>query len=449
MTGITATARARLLPRDPMQRSALALAVNTVVTSVLGFLYWIVAARYYSPAVVGASAALISAMLLMANIAELNLYNTLIRFLPTAGSRARQYALRAYLTVALTSVVVGLAALPLLGEFELVRDLLAFGPAGVVCLLGAVLVWTLFALQDSAAIGARAATWVPVENGVFGVAKLLLLVAFAGTAPRFGVLSSWLLAMVPVLVLMTALLFWRLLPRHAADPGAGVEQITRRNVLAFLTLDNMALIGATAANYLLPIIVATMAGSVANGYFFVAWSVASALDVALVSVASSLTVEGARQQERLGELVTSLMRRMALLAVPLVAVIVLSAPLILSLYGDAYAANSTDLLRVVALAVLPRIVVVVWMSMNRVRQRLGRILAVQAVLTTSVLGLSVVLVPSSGILAVGVAHLAVQTVLAVALLPGIRKVVLGRPGPRARGRTDAAAPARPIPEPPA
>ena len=426
MAGAMAVAGARLLPRDPMQRSAAALAANTGITSVLGFLYWIVAARYYSPSVVGESAALISAMLLMANVAELNLYNTLIRFLPTAGSRARQYALRAYLTVAVTSVVVGLAALPFLRELDLVRELLRLGPAGVACLLTAVLVWTLFALQDSVAIGARAAPWVPVENGVFGVAKLLLLVALAGVARQFGILSSWLLAMVPVDVLMTGLIFWRLLPRHAAESGAGSEQISRRQVRAFMTLDNVALIGATAANYLLPIIVVTLAGSEANGYFFVAWSVASALDVALVSVASSLTVEGSRQRERLGELVMALLRRMALVAVPMVVVIVITAPMILSLYGERYADHSSDLLRVVAVAVLPRIIVVVWMSMNRVLQRLGRILAAQAVLTTAVLGLSAVLVPRHGIIAVGLAHLAVQTVVALALMPGLRKVVTGK-----------------------
>jgi O-antigen/teichoic acid export membrane protein len=426
MAGVLAAARVRLLPQDPMQRSAIALAANTAITSVLGFLYWIVAARYYSPTVVGESAALISAMLLMANIAELNLYNTLIRFLPTAGPHSVRYATRAYLIVAGSSLVVGLVALPFLRELSLVQNLLGLGPAGLACVLGALLVWTLFALQDSVAIGARAAAWVPVENGAFGAAKLLLLVAFAGSAPQFGVFSSWLLSMAPVLVLMTVLIFWRILPRHARESGGHSEQIERRHVLAFMTLDNVALIGATAANYLLPIIVVSLAGGEANGYFFVAWAVGSALDVALVGVASSLTVEGARHQDRLGELVWTLVRRIAMLAIPIVALIVVAAPAILSLYGETYVDRSTDLLRVVALAVLPRIVVVVWMSMNRVRQRLGRILAVQAVITTSVLGLSVVLLPEFGIIAVGFAHLAVQTVLAVALVPGIRKCVLGR-----------------------
>jgi O-antigen/teichoic acid export membrane protein len=410
----------RLVPQDPMQRSAVALAVNTGVTSVLGFLYWIVAARFYSPAVVGASAALISAMVLMANLAELNLYNTLIRFLPTAGARSRLYALRAYLAVAGASVVVALISLPFLSNIELVREVLGYGPAGVALMVGALLVWTVFALQDSVAIGARASAWVPVENGVFGVAKLALLVVFAVALPGSGVFWSWLLAMVPVLVLMNLLLFGRLLPRHARESAGASEPVSRSDVAGFMTLDNVALIGATAANYLLPIMVVVLVGNEANGYFFVAWGVAAVLDVALVNVASSLTVEGARQKDRLAELAVSLVRRISLIAVPLVLLVCAAAPLILSLYGEAYVVHSTTMLRVVVLAVLPRIVIVVWMSLNRVRQRLGRILAVQSVLTCAVLGLSWVFLPTYGIVAIGVIHLGVQAVVAIVLVPTFR-----------------------------
>jgi O-antigen/teichoic acid export membrane protein len=421
-----AVVRAKRVPADPLHRSAAALAANTGITSALGFLFWIVAARFYTPAVVGESAALISAMLLLANIAELNLYNALIRFLPTAGERSSRYTLRAYATVTGASVVVGIAALPFLEKYQLVHDLLELGPVGVASILATVLVWTLFALKDSVAIGARASIWVPIGNAVFGIAKLLLLVAVAGAAPQSGVFTAWLVAMVPVLALMNAMIFWRLLPRHAQESAGHAERVTRRSVLAFMTVDNAALIGATAANYLLPVMVAAVAGSEANGYFFVAWGVASALDVALMNVASSLTVEGARRQDRLGSMVAALIRRVLLFAAPLVALVLALAPLILSVYGEAYAAHSTDLLRVVVLAVIPRIVIIVWMSSNRVRQHLGRILSVQALISFTVLGLSWVLLPHYGIVAVGVVHLIVQSVVAAALLPATIRTIRGR-----------------------
>lgn len=418
--------RVNELLHDPLHRSATALAANTLISSALGFLFWIVAARFYAPTVVGESAALISALLFLANIAELNLYNALIRFLPTAGKNSSSYALRAYLMVAASSVLVGLVALPLLRQYGVINSLFELGPAGAGCVLAIVFLWTMFAMKDSVAIGARAAIWVPAANAAFGVAKLLLLVAIAGSAPESGVFVSWLVAMIPALIAMNALAFWRLLPRHAMESAGRQELISPRAVLAFMTIDNLALIGATAANYLLPVMVAARAGSEANGYFFVAWSVASTLDVALVNVACSLTVEGARQQERIGELVGALIRRILLVTAPMIALALVLAPVFLSVYGKTYSERSTDLLRVAMLAVIPRVIIVVWMSMNRVRQRLGRIPVVQAFISIPVLTLSWLLLPMFGIIAVGVIHLAVQSTVAMILLPGIARAIRGR-----------------------
>ena len=131
----------------------------------LGFAYWIAAARFYSPAVVGESAALISALLLLASIAELNLYNTLIRFLPTAGSRSGSYVLRAYLAVIGAGLVVGVVARPLLDSLTLLDQLLDVGWRPRM-FLGAVILFTLFALQDGVAIGLRAAVGYRSRTGV-------------------------------------------------------------------------------------------------------------------------------------------------------------------------------------------------------------------------------------------------------------------------------------------
>lgn len=422
-TTILSRFAAGLVIRDPMHRSAFALAANTGITSLLGFVYWVVAARRYSPSVVGDSSALLSALVILANVAELNLYNTLIRFLPTAGARSARYVLRAYITVAAMSVVVGLAALPLLRRLPLIDDLLELGPLGVTSFLMAVLVWCLFALQDSVAIGVRAAVWVPLENMLFGVAKVILLVALASSAPRLGIFASWSVAMLIILVPMNLLIFRRLIPHHAADSTASTEHVTGRDVAAFMTLDNLALIAATACTSLLPVIVAARAGSEANGYFFVAWVIGTAFDVALVNAAASLTVEGARDQDRLGALVRALTQRMVALAVPIVAIVLIAAPAILSLYGSSYATHSSDLLRLVALAVLPRIVVVIWMNINRIRRSVGRILLVQTVLSATVVGLSGMLVPRYGITAVGVVHLGAQSAAALILAPGVLRVL--------------------------
>jgi O-antigen/teichoic acid export membrane protein len=121
-----------------------------------------------------------------------------------------------------------------------------------------------------------------------------------------------------------------------------------------------------------------------------------------------------------------MLRRVAVVAVPLVALLVLLAPVVLSLYGSDYPAEGTDLLRIAVIALLPRALLVVWTSAERVRRRLGRILAVQAGLSALVLGLSWWLVPVVGIVGVGVAYLLAQLLGTAAVLPTLRRLI-GRP----------------------
>jgi O-antigen/teichoic acid export membrane protein len=427
----------RLRSIDPMQRSALALAANSAVSSVLGFAYWIAAARFYDASVVGETAAVISTIQLLATVSELNLNNTLVRFLPTAGPRSRAFVARSYLTVVAMSVVIGLAALPFLAGLPLVTHILALGPLGIAIVLVSVPTWSLFALQDGAAIGARAAGWVLTENAVFGLAKLVLLVAFATSLSRLGIFASWLVSMVLVVLMLGAVLFRRLLPRHAADASTTAEVATRRDITAFMTVDNLTLVVMTCGIQLMPVLVAHRAGSADAGYFYAAWSIHGAFDLALINVANSLTVEGARHQDRLGQLVLTTLRRIAVAAVPVVVALLVLAPVVLLLYGDDYAARGADLLRLSALALLPRALVVVWTSVQRVRRNLGRILVMQVVLTTTTLGVAWALVPVIGIAAVGIAYLLAHAAGAAALSPGLVRLIRS-------GRTAGAPPAGPV-----
>src|SRR5207237_10402165 len=79
-------------------------------------------------------------------------------------------------------------------------------------------VWSVFNLQDSALTGLRAAIWLPLENGVYGLVKLGLLVLVAGTSLADGVFTSWTLPVLALLVPVNLLVFRRILPATSARP---------------------------------------------------------------------------------------------------------------------------------------------------------------------------------------------------------------------------------------
>src|SRR3954470_6895965 len=105
--GARAGRRRRLLEhaRVPLHRDAYALTINAAFTAATGFVYWIVAAKAYSPHAVGVNSALISSMMFLAGVAGLNLPNLLVRFLPEAGNRTARAVAGSYAAAAVVGAL--------------------------------------------------------------------------------------------------------------------------------------------------------------------------------------------------------------------------------------------------------------------------------------------------------------------------------------------------------
>src|SRR5712692_394265 len=82
--------------RIPLYRNGYALILSSAMTSGLGAVYWIIAARNYSVEDVGINSAAISAMMFLAGISQLNLMSALVRFVPRAGRGTKRFAIFAY-----------------------------------------------------------------------------------------------------------------------------------------------------------------------------------------------------------------------------------------------------------------------------------------------------------------------------------------------------------------
>jgi glycosyltransferase involved in cell wall biosynthesis/O-antigen/teichoic acid export membrane protein len=413
---------------DPLFRNAYALLINVLITSLLGLLYWILAARLYSPTLVGASSALIATLLLASTVAQLNLGGALARFLPKAGSASRRLVLSAYAVSGSLAIVVALTAMPWIDRMAHEVDLK--GAVGHLWLILAVVVWCIFALQDHTLTGLRQSIWVPAENAVFGVLKIVLLTTLAATLPRLGILASWTFPMALMLLPVNILIFRRFLPRHMRISKGRREALGPKKIGHFVAFDYAGCLLNLASSQLLPVLVAARIGAEANGYFYIAWVVMTTLDFALVSVTSSLTVEGAHAEDRLPELTSALIPRLLVGGGVLLAAIVIGAPHLLSIFGPAYAANASGLLRFLALGLLPRGVIVLWMSTARVQNKVREIVAVQGALSVMVLGLSALLIAHFNISGVGIAYVIGQTTVALALLPRLRRLLVPLTEPR-------------------
>ena len=410
---------------DPLLRNGYALMANTGATGLLGVAYWLLAARHYAAADVGRAAAAYSAMNLLSGLTALNLVGALTRFVPQSGRRTAGLVLRAYTFSSLASVLVAVPFLVAVGHLGSSYAELSGITAGLV-FTACVVCWGIFTLQDGVLVGLRGAVWVPVENGAFGVVKIVLLLALATSLPHAGIYISWILPVAISLPLVNALIFGKLMPPHArltaarAPPSAG--QIGR-----FLVGDYTGALCVLAVYYLVPIAVAARTGPSVNAYFYVAWMVGGVLDLFAVNMAASLTVEGAFDGATLAANCRSALRRTMLILVPIAAGVAVGAPVILGMFGPQYAAHGARILELLAAATLPKALTELYLGALRAQSRTSMIAFIQAIRGVLVLSLALALTAIMGTYGAAVAVLATQVVVAAIVTPGLLSLLRQRP----------------------
>ena len=404
--------------RAPLYRNAYALVLSSGLTSAIGGAYWVAAARLYSAEALGVNAAGISAMLFIAGVAQLNLTNVLVRFVPEAGLQSRKVLVLAYLAAAFLSGLCSLVFVLRLGLFAPALGALLDGPGLAAWFVLATTGWSIYVLQDGALTGLRQAGWVPVKNVAFALAKLALLVVFAGLVPSFGVVASWTLPVAFMLLPVNGLIFHRLLPRHAAASTGHHHLPGPAQIARYVLGDYLGAMAWLAATTLLPLIVVREAGATATAYFFLAWQIAFLLHHIATDMGAALVAEAAANPERLAADSYRVAAEASRLVVPLTLLLVAGAPLILGVFGTAYATEGATLLRLLALAAIPGILNAVYVSVARVQRRIGSVVVFLGIFAMAVLGLAAVLLPVLGITGVGIAWLASHTVCGVVVYVG-------------------------------
>ena len=349
-------------------RNGYALMANTVVTGVLGLGYWLLAARHYSEANVGRASAAYSAMNLLAGITALSLIGAMARFIPQSG-RATGKLIRAGYGISVLSAIIGSVAFLLLvaGRPDSSYSDLTGVPVGAI-FTGAVIIWSLFTLQDGALVGMRNASWVTLENAVFGIAKIAMLLPLATVIPHTGLYVSWMVPAALAVPAVNWLIFRKLLPRHKDRFGAAAPP-TRADVGRFLAGDVSGALMLLASISLVPVLVAMFVPPGLNAYFYIAWTIGITLDLLAANMALSLTVEGAFDPVALAGHAKAALRRLMILLVPIAIGIALLAPWILGLFGPGYAKYGAPILVLLAAATVPRTLTEIYLGALRAQNR--------------------------------------------------------------------------------
>jgi O-antigen/teichoic acid export membrane protein len=299
----------------------------------------------------------------------------------------------------------------------------------------AVVVWGVFALQDVALLSLRHPVVVPVENFVYGVCKLLMLVGVVWLLPSTGIFFSWVFPLAITVPAVNWLIFRRYLKER--DFPVLPATLRPREVVRFASIDYLGSVLSQAYGNLLPLLVLSTLGAAANSSFYIAWTIASGLGLIALNFGTSLLVEGAAAPDRLPDLTRGVLTRCLLITSLGAALLTLGAHPILTIYGSGYATRTASLLGLLSVGTVPSSLVVVAVSLDRIAGHVGKATFTRLVLTVLVLGGGWLLLKRVGIDGIALAWGAANLVVALARCPTIIRATRRR---RSQGQVPLVAP---------
>ncbi len=407
----------------PVYRNGYFLLVSSFATSGIGLIYWIIAAHKYPAYMVGINSAIIAAMTLIAGISELNLMSALIRFIPMAGRSTKRFVVFTYLASLGVAAIISFIFIKNLGYWSPALKFLGDNRTLSIWFILSTMAWCIFVLQDSVLTGLRQTSWVPVENTVFSLTKIVLLIIFAVSIPSFGIYASWTFALIVAILPTNYYIFRKLIPTHENREEQAKLSIEPKQIVRFASADYLGAIFWMMTNTLMPVIVTSVSGAEANAYFYLAWTIANSLYLVGPALGASMIVETAKDPHKLRYYSHRVFSNTMRIVVPAAVLVSAGAPYILLVFGKGYSAEGATLLRLLALSSIPSVFNTVFASTARVQRRMKAVVLTLGSLSSMVLVSSYILLRLDGIVGIGFGWLASQTlVAAIIYLTQLRKL---------------------------
>jgi O-antigen/teichoic acid export membrane protein len=366
----------RLRAAAETHRTILSNATSMVIaagtTSLLGAMFWYLAARQFSQHAVGVSGASVSAMTLLGFAATIGLGTVLMGELPQREARAHGLLNAALVAAAVVGGVFGVL-------FALVAPLVSSGfdplrqtALAVIIFAAGVALTALTLVLDQALIGLLRGGLQLTRNIVFSAVKLVLLfgVAALGAAHGgMGIYAAWAAGALISLVVLVPFYRRQLNPLRSHFSELNSLRLDAASHHAF----NLAL---RAPDLLLPVMVLIVLSANLSASFYIAWMIVSLLFGIPQSLSTVLFAVGSgdpRELERRFRFTLAISAACGLAAV----VILLPAgePL-LHLFGASYASQATVAVQILALGVFPEAIRTHFVAVRRLTRRIGTALPI-------------------------------------------------------------------------
>lgn len=384
--------------------NSLNLMINTGVLSISGFLFWLLAARLYTPNEIGIATTLFSAILMISGISTFGLNAGLLRYIPQSKSFEKRFN-SSIILASILSLVFAFLYLVFLPFFSPNLVFIRSGAGIILSFFLFTIVATVNELLESVFLALKKTTSILQKTISYSVIKLVFpffLISFGA----YGIVLS-------IFVSMTIALFIGFAMLYSITQYRFKSQFSKHDISDMATYSFGSFISAQISNipiYVLPILITAKISAAQTAFYFIAASIANFLFIIPKVVTQNLLVESSHDEKHMKSHVFHTSIIIISLFVPLSLFIIFFGQTILTFFGNSYSNEGFALLRLLTVAALFGCINTIYGTIFAVKKQ------VKLLVTTNALYSGIVLFGTffylaQGIISIGYVSIVAQIVL--------------------------------------
>lgn len=396
--------------RDPLFSNAYFLMGNTMVSSAIGFLFWIIATQLYSAKDIGLGSALISIMGIISLLSQLGLDVCIIRFIP--GEKNKADMVNSCLTItALTSVA--LSAIFIWWTDKWFPELIFIKSSYSFILLFFILntMNSLLSFQLNTFIAFRNAKYAFTQAIITSSRILLLLIA-----KSLGGIGIYISAAIPIAL---AAFFGNYFIRGICPnykPMTIVKPEIISNMFFYSIKNYIANLITNIPNFILPLIALSFLGATANAYFYISWQISLIILAIPLAMSRSLLAEESITEQRSTANMNKSIKHLLIILIPINFIIFSFGRDMLSLFGDLYSENSFWLLMILTLSSVPYSINIIYAAEKRIQNKLEQVIYMFGLMNLILYVCCIIFIPRLDLIGIGIAWFIANLIITIILL---------------------------------
>ncbi|PWB50029.1 MAG: hypothetical protein C3F06_13065 [Candidatus Methanoperedenaceae archaeon] len=395
--------------KDPLYKNSLFLMLSRIFDVACGFVFWIIAAKFYSVEDVGVATALISSLGLVILFSRFGFDKSLIRFFNVNDKNRVLNTCLAITTV--SSLIVGITYLIGIDFFASGLSFIQ-SPVYAVMFLLSVIMNSIVSITGNALTAMR-----KVDNFFFQYViqsiriPLLIPFVFLGS---FGIFGSVGLAY------LLCTLFTILLLRKNIRFDFKVDKKFIKESFSFSSGNYISSVLQTVPTMIMPILILNLLGEAQAAKYYIAFAIGNLVLIVPESLSTSLFVEGSHGESLRKSVIKAALAIYAFL-IPAVVLIYFFGDLLLGLVGKDYA-EAFELLRLLSLSSFFVAIYSLFLPVQNIRMRVESIVKLNLLRFLLLVGLSYIFILRFGIVGIGYAWMITYAVLGVGIVGLVRRM---------------------------